>query len=926
MADYIPSTGEAELELNQPSGFQSFLRWLGRPGYAVRNLMHGDVGGSIRQLAELPLDLVDAVIPGDVIPQITKEGSDYTEASDLIGGMDPGLGKTAVDIIGGIATDPLTYTGVGLITKPIASLGKTAGTAAAKVASKTATGAKAVDEISKAASKAGHVVRAATGSLRTTPAVGSAIEEGTAIGGSTGRAGSEYAVKEFSKHSPIAQRRAIELIRGSSSELNPGAYTDVDALLAASGAPIPKSDFVTKADQMARIDARLNAMPWSPAEKAAARDAADKAVDFTRIQWSGGLRDKVFSQAEMYTGANGDLASLEDLQKLYAASPAKVNTPFDQWVSGIGYTKKPVLPDMAPVDYLPGKYELDQAATQAHATGAPSIIGAKDITDSKALTDFLNTNKAKLDDDLTVLLGSYAERMGTAVKQAAIGERLMPGFTSLAKDRKMFKQLVDHLKTVPDQADNAVAIETAVMGLPPRQGMGKLLADFNSKFFKPFATGGAFLPRPAFTTRNVVSGIEMVASDPASRAATLATAMRAPKDIIGAWGDGLRALGLPIAKPEYVDDVERAIAASGGDRVAMLAAIKNPTVRAAVENGVLDNGFIRSEDMVASLAQRAGGIKNWRNLRDYPQQIVKGGEDRMRLGLFTELTERGMPTAEAARITKKSLYDYAYSSRLNRSIRDVIPFFQFTAKAVPQQAKFLMESGAVPSLARNAIEKLYATPEGTLLPPNLQGNPVLPIGQDESGNPQYLTSLGMPYEALGQIPNPSDNPFQFFKQIRQDVVGASSPPLKTALAAVMGIDPYFGTPYGSFDRAPYALQGLGVDERGTAGRTYNMLAGTGMIQPLASPISTISTLMDPRTSGGETAVNVLTGARIKSVDETQALRQLLEEKLKMDPSIQRYETLYQQSPNAETQQLLDELKKVKSEIKKRKQEAKLQPH
>lgn len=92
-----------------------------------------------------------------------------------------------------------------------------------------------------------------------------------------------------------------------------------------------------------------------------------------------------------------------------------------------------------------------------------------------------------------------------------------------------------------------------------------------------------------------------------------------------------------------------------------------------------------------------------------------------------------------------------------------------------------------------------------------------------------------------------------------------------------------------------------------------------MIQPLSSPVSTLSAALDPRRSTGEAALNTLTGIRIKSVDEQQALRQLLEEALRRNPDVQRYETLYQQSPDADTQQLLEELRAVKQQIRKRRQ-------
>jgi hypothetical protein len=414
----------------------------------------------------------------------------------------------------------------------------------------------------------------------------------------------------------------------------------------------------------------------------------------------------------------------------------------------------------------------------------------------------------------------------------------------------------------------------------------------------------------------------MVASNPVTRGATLSTAARAPSTMIGAWGDGLRAAGIPFAKPAHVDELEKAIAASGGNTDVMLAGIKDPTLRAAVEHGVIGNGFATSEQMVKAITNTQGKLAKAHDWAKWPSEIVRGSEDRMRLGLFDDLVNKqGLSIPDAAKAVKDSLYDYSYSSLLNRKIRDVIPFFQFTAKAVPQQARFLAGKGAVPATARNVVEKLYAQEGDEILPPYMQGDTAIPVGRDEQGNAQYITSLRMPWEALGMIPNLSDDPLLAARQTRENIVGSSNPMLKTLASGVFGVDPYFGSTFASYDKAPYLMQALGAQPNSEAARLYNVVAGSGAIQPLASPLSTISTAMDPRRSALENAVNAATGIRIKSVDETKALQQLVEEKLKMDPSIARHEQLYSYSPDPEQQELLDELRRVKSEIRAKKKAA-----
>jgi hypothetical protein len=296
----------------------------------------------------------------------------------------------------------------------------------------------------------------------------------------------------------------------------------------------------------------------------------------------------------------------------------------------------------------------------------------------------------------------------------------------------------------------------------------------------------------------------------------------------------------------------------------------------------------------------------------------------MRLGVFKALRPK-VGDDEAARIVKDTFFDYDVSSVANRAARDVIPFFQFTAKAVPQQIKLLMEKGAFPSVARNTIEQLYNQGNNAILPPHLQGQPVIPVGQDEEGNPSYLTGFGAPFEALGQIPNLTGDLSNIGPELRSNIVASANPAAKFLASATFGIDPYFGTPFGSYDKAPYVAQALGADERSETARLWNLLSGSGIAQPLASPVAVASGILDPRRSEAETALNALTGVRVKSVDEDTALRQLLEESLRRNPAVRRYETLYQESPDEDTQAMLAELRRIKAEQKQKRKAAKESP-
>jgi hypothetical protein len=127
-----------------------------------------------------------------------------------------------------------------------------------------------------------------------------------------------------------------------------------------------------------------------------------------------------------------------------------------------------------------------------------------------------------------------------------------------------------------------------------------------------------------------------------------------------------------------------------------------------------------------------------------------------------------------------------------------------------------------------------------------------------------------------------------------------------------------GTKWGSYDKAPELAQAIGADPHSHGAANYNMLAGTGLIQPLASPVNLLSSLLSDKMSPGATALNALTGAKIQNIDEDSTLRQLLSDKLQGNPDVQSYESLYQKSPDPETQAMLAQLHQIQKRIREKK--------
>ena len=92
-------------------------RWLGRPGYAVRSLLRGEVGDAGENLLQMGLDLPTfGMLNRNLsLGNLFSETGDITtkrerpEFSDLVDYRGQGLGRIGVDVVGGMLTDPLTY-------------------------------------------------------------------------------------------------------------------------------------------------------------------------------------------------------------------------------------------------------------------------------------------------------------------------------------------------------------------------------------------------------------------------------------------------------------------------------------------------------------------------------------------------------------------------------------------------------------------------------------------------------------------------------------------------------------------------------------------------------------------------------------------------------------------------------------------------
>ncbi len=604
-----------------------------------------------------------------------------------------------------------------------------------------------------------------------------------------------------------------------------------------------------------------------------------------------------------------------------------------------------------PADYAPRRFTgmLDESGDVVG--GASSSSKERTLRSNQSLRDFLNDPENKgvsLEEDLRSSGLFRAAQSGQKVKGATMAADLLEQAANRARGKQSVamksggevaltkgeeEALKNRYKAFNEEGvganvqqllkemsasgmkEDAQVLKDHIFGVAPRGALTDFLARAN-KPFKQAAVAGYLLPKAGSDVRNRLSGIWQTLSNPEARKALPGMIKRTLTDMGGAVSD---ALGLRMGKDKFskiLGDWDIALTESGGDANQAIAAmrLKNKNAADLIEAGVLD-GYSRTEDLVSDLVH-SPLRKKWTKATQFPGRIMRGLEDRMRLGLGLDLMEgAGKHTAEdAARITGDTLYRYGSGSVANRTARDFVPFAQFAMKAAPQQAKFFAEQPMVATGISRAMDS--ANDPDAPIYPYMRGKLNIPLGLDAEGNQQFVSGLGLPFETLGMIPDVSNDLGKLGRSIERDTVGASQPLLKTAFGAVAGEDPYFQSGFGSYGKMPL------LGEAGAGGRAYNIAAGTGLLQAIDSPARLIDKAIDSRRSAGTKALDLLTGANVTSVDANRALQQQLQEQLEANPEVRSVKSLYSTGGDPETQAMLDRYNEAKKRIRDKRTKAK----
>ncbi len=849
-----------------PGAFLSALDWLDSLGQIPKNIIRGNPAAAGRKAVDFLGDIVDAPLPGDWIPHISKP-EDAISGGELIGLHDPGLLKTIADIGVDTLTNPASYlsfgagAGVKLAGQTIALAGKTVDplTLATQAAGKTANaGASLIDRVVNKVSRP-----AAT----TLPPSTSAVD--------TLNAFKRTAKNTLGWHDLDPERQA-QLARAHGM-----------------GAAAQK----TGTAEAERIMTGL-----TPGEHVALGDAFDALNWHANGNIAGVLPGATVADRLALLAQRDPNLRLPQLMKAAEDMQALAKT---QWEEGKKLGAFVNMGDTSAIgrpDYLQRKFAkpVEDTGFGERSAPLPSAVKATKLDTPEQLYDYIQSHpEIGYERNAARRLVERSGQQGRLIERGQLGRSLVgPDFALADPEGRSTANAM--IKTISETSpDTAYRLDQVFNGMMPRNGFASLMASMN-RYFKPAAVYGVVIPKVGSIVRNQIGMVWQAMSTPG---VPLSTQRHALGNLMASFDDGWEAVTKSrLAKGNLTGDlkqIEQAMRAGKGSAEAVTANLRSAgreDLAQAVEHGVMD-GFVSNEEILKRATQE-GWKGTAADIYHMPGAIFQGVEQRGRLGTFLDLLARNHGPEKAAQLTKDAYLDYSITGEANRTLRDMIPFAQWMAKTIPQQAKFLSRSPA----AAVALGSVMGNSDEQPVYPWMENKTRIPLGLDEKGNPEYAVGLGLPPETLSSIPDFSGSLSDLGSSLRHNIVASMQPILKTAESVITGRDPYFDTTFGSYGKSP-------------AERAYRTLAGTGLIQPLASAVSIGEQATDVRHEPWKRALNLLTGTNVASVDPDVAQQQIITQALEARPDVRQVRSYYSTEHDPELEALTSRLKEAKRALK-----------
>jgi len=237
-----------------------------------------------------------------------------------------------------------------------------------------------------------------------------------------------------------------------------------------------------------------------------------------------------------------------------------------------------------------------------------------------------------------------------------------------------------------------------------------------------------------------------------------------------------------------------------------------------------------------------------------------------------EMTDYALMNASPKNFTR---FEHQY-------LKPLFPFYSFMRQSIP---RFLKELTVNPGGKLGMMVRGTRTSQGDeqgYVPFNLQDTTAIRLGQDQEGNIQYLTSLGLMHEEAVKYAGNALQ--QDWRGLLQSVVSSSSPAAKWVVEASTNTSLFSQGPMGGrrLDDLDPTLgrlaTNLGLQDVSPSGRAAPvggpMLESIAAASPIARILSSAKIATDTRTNAATKVVRLLSGGRIETVSQEQITRDI----------------------------------------------------
>lgn len=299
----------------------------------------------------------------------------------------------------------------------------------------------------------------------------------------------------------------------------------------------------------------------------------------------------------------------------------------------------------------------------------------------------------------------------------------------------------------------------------------------------------------------------------------------------------------------------------------------NPLDVAGVTEFKSGNPKIASDFKVAKVSDRLGKYTDSLN----------------RLTPFLHNLEKGADPGYIKKMVDAMQVDYHpsnFTATEHRYLKRLFPFYSYTSRMVPFVAGELAKHpGGGLAQAIRASNSLSGT-QGDVLPDYVRQGLTVPLGKGPKGDDRYLAGLGLMHEDPAQFLGGLDRgPLNAARSMMLEGISRTSPFIKGPLETAFGRSAFMkdsegGRPIEDLDPSLGRIL-ANVKDMATGSKTYRVDPVGGQLteqalsnSPLARLLTSTRTLTDPRKTGWEKAMNLLSGAKVTTVSDRAKDREL----------------------------------------------------